>query len=137
MIIKENTKEKITQPQKVVDLLNGAMSIEDEAGKDREHLYCLGLDTRNQLKYLELVGIGIQNQALISPKEILRNAVSRGVRGIIISHNHPSGNPIPSTEDLLVTRKLKEACEVLGIILYDHVIFTEDSFHSMKDVGDL
>jgi DNA repair protein RadC len=90
------------------------------------------LNARQQIKLVELVGIGIANQAMIHPRETYRRAVIEGATSIIVAHNHPSGDTSPSDEDITVTRQLHEAGEVLGIPLLDHIIFSPTAFHSLK-----
>ena len=137
MILKEGTKEKINTPKTVADLVNKTLEMEDWAGKEREHLWSIGLDSQNRVKYLELVSIGTDAETFLSTKQILRNAVLYGVKGIIVAHNHPSEGLEVSTEDITATLKLQEACKILDIILLDHVIVTKDSYSSMKAMGEL
>lgn len=137
MILQENTKEKVNTPKTVAELLWKVLEMEDWAGKEREHLWCIGLDVQNQVKYLELVSVGTESQSLLSNKQILRNAVLYGVSGIVVAHNHPSGSIHSSAEDREATKELKSACKILGIQLMDHVIITEDSYSSMRIAGDL
>jgi DNA repair protein RadC len=79
---------------------------------------------------VELVAVGILTHATIHPRETYRRAVAQGSASIIIAHNHPSGEVDPSTDDVLATRKVQEAGEVLGIPLLDHIIFSATGFYS-------
>ena len=91
------------------------------------------LDTKSQVKMVELVSMGTINASLVHPRETFRRAVIEGSVSIIIAHNHPSGAVDPSEEDIKVTRLMHEAGKVLGISLLDHIIFTNDTFYSFKE----
>ena len=80
---------------------------------------------------------GATNQTVIDPKLIVGAALKMGASGIIISHNHPSGNAFPSTHDKAVTKQLKDGCKLFNITLLDHIIVTEDSYYSFGDEGEM
>lgn len=120
---------KLSSPQDVYDLLSESKYL------DREVFYCLHLDTKNKLLSLEEVSKGSLNAALVHPREIYKAAILRSAAGIIISHNHPSGDPEPSREDINLTSRLIEAGEIIGIDVVDHVILGNDCFYSMREEG--
>lgn len=80
-----------------------------------------------------LVSIGTATSALASPREVFQRAVLTGAISIVVSHNHPSGTTDPSYEDTVVTRRLRDAGQILGIPILDHIIVTSDAFLSLKD----
>ena len=80
---------------------------------------------------------GGTNQAVVDPKLIVGAALKMGASGIILSHNHPSGNENPSQQDRKITTLLKEGCSFFGIKLLDHIIVTEDSYYSFADEGEM
>lgn len=102
---------------------------------DREMFICMSLDTKNQPTNIEVCSIGSLNSAIIHPREFYKNALLSNVASIIAFHNHPSGNTNPSPEDIEVTKRLKEAGQILGIELLDHIIVGNDTFLSFKEKG--
>ncbi|WP_114604132.1 MULTISPECIES: JAB domain-containing protein [unclassified Staphylococcus] len=82
--------------------------------------------------------IGTINFAVIHPREIFKTAILSNATGMIIGHNHPSGDVTPSPEDIKITQRIKEISEMMGIILYDHIIFSENDHHSImkNDLDD-
>jgi DNA repair protein RadC len=90
------------------------------------------LDARQVVKLVELVSIGVLNQATVHPRETFRRAVVEGSAAIIIAHNHPSGTVSPSGDDIRVTQKMHDAGEVLGIDLLDHIVFSSDKYFSFR-----
>ena len=130
MIVLRNSKIKITKAEDVAKVFQDLLKLEDKIDREREHLYVMHLDTRQQIKLVELVVVGIMTEAMVHPRETFRRAVIEGAASIIIAHNHPSGDVTPSDNDLTFTRRLLDAGEILGIPLLDHVIFTPDKYYS-------
>jgi len=89
---------------------------------DKEHFVILHLDTKNKITKDETISIGILNASLIHPREVFKSAIKESANSIILVHNHPSGDPAPSDEDLSITEKLIKAGELLNIKVLDHVI---------------
>ena len=87
------------------------------------------LDVRSRINLVELVSLGSISAAIIHPRETFRRAVMQGSSSIIIGHNHPSGEPDPSEEDIRTTARLFEAGNVLGINLLDHIVFSDAKFY--------
>jgi DNA repair protein RadC len=102
--------------------------------QDREHFIVIGLDTKNKPLYREIVSIGTLNSTIIHPREVFKKAILMSSCSIIIAHNHPSQDLEPSQEDILVTKQLKQASEILGIKLLDHLIFNKENFKSITEV---
>jgi DNA repair protein RadC len=119
----------------VADLFRRILASESEIDQDKEHVWVMGVNAKNAAKYVELVSLGTLDCSLIQPRETFRMAISRGVKSIILAHNHPSGEAIPSNEDTNVTRNLREAGRIIGIQLLDHVIVTKDRHFSFADTG--
>ena len=99
----------------------------------KEHFVVFYLDTRNQEIKREAISVGTLNANLVHPREVFEPAIANHSAQIIVAHNHPSGDPEPSDEDLLITRRLTEAGNILGIELLDHVVIGRDSFLSFKE----
>ena len=106
--------------------------LKDIRDNKKEHFVIFFLDTRNQEIKREIISIGSLNASLVHPREVFEPAVRYSAAQIIVAHNHPSGDPEPSKEDLEVTQKLVESGKILGIDVIDHVVVTKDRFLSLK-----
>ena len=105
---------------------------QDIRNHKKEHFVVFFLYTRNQQIQREIISIGTLNANLVHPREVFEPAILHNAAQIIVCHNHPSGNPEPSDEDLAITRRLQEAGKILGIEVLDHVIVTKTTFLSIK-----
>lgn len=105
--------------------------------KTREHIVMMSLNTKNQVIGLHTIHIGTICQSLLSPRDILQQALLNNATSIMLFHNHPSGNPEISTADKSMTQKLQQACRFMDIALLDHIIIGSDSFQSHKQLGYL
>jgi DNA repair protein RadC len=109
--------------------------MKDIRNHKKEHFVVFFLDSRNQEIKRETISIGSLNASLVHPREVFEPAVKHTAAHLIISHNHPSGDPNPSTEDLHLTRRLTEAGKIMGIEILDHVIVAKDRYLSFKEKG--
>lgn len=109
--------------------------MQDMTALQQEHFVVLFLNTKNQIIYKKTIFIGSLNASIVHPREIFREAVKRSAASIICAHNHPSGVPTPSPEDIDVTNRLVEAGIIIGVELLDHVIIGDHQFISMKEKG--
>jgi DNA repair protein RadC len=100
-----------------------------------EEFHLLALDSQSQVLREVLVTRGVLNGSLVHPREVFRAAIAEAAAGIIVVHNHPSGDPTPSAEDRVVTRQLVEAGRLLDLPVYDHVIIGGDRFVSFATAG--
>jgi DNA repair protein RadC len=100
-----------------------------------EEFRLLALDSQSQVLRDVLITRGLLNSSLVHPREVFRPAISEAAAGIIVVHNHPSGDPTPSAEDRSVTRQLVEAGRLLDLPVYDHVIIAGDRFLSFATAG--
>ncbi|MGN5454909.1 MAG: DNA repair protein RadC [Candidatus Kurthia intestinigallinarum] len=107
----------------------------DMTNLKQEHFVVLYLNVKNQVIHKQTIFMGSLNASIVHPREIFREAVKRSAASIICAHNHPSGNPTPSSEDIDVTKRIQHAGEVLGIELLDHVIIGDHQFISLKEKG--
>lgn len=121
---------KISSPMDVSDLLMAELRY-----KKQEHFKTLILDTKNQVISIETITIGTLNASLVHPREVFNRAIRKSAHGIILVHNHPSGHPEPSKEDLLLTERLVESGKIIGISIMDHVIIGDGRFYSFKEQG--
>jgi DNA repair protein RadC len=101
----------------------------------QEHFVCLYLNTKNQVLHKQTVFIGSLNASIVHPREVFKEAFKRSAASLICFHNHPSGDPSPSREDIEVTKRLTECGKILGIELLDHLIIGEKKFVSLKEKG--
>ncbi|NJJ41672.1 RadC family protein [Paenibacillus apii] len=101
----------------------------------KEHFVCLFLNTKNHVIAQETLSMGSLNASIVHPREVFRAAIKCSSASIICAHNHPSGDPTPSPEDIALTRRLLEAGEIVGIDVLDHLIIGDDGFVSMKERG--
>ena len=131
-----NTREKpeikITTPRQVFDLLEQELS-----KKKKEFFKIICLDTRSKVVAIETISVGSLDTSLAHPREIFYSAIKNTAASFIIVHNHPSGDPTPSQDDIEITKKLKKLSEMLKIPLVDHVIIGGETYYSFKQNGFL
>ena len=104
-------------------------------GRDREHFGVLILDARNRLVARRTVAIGSLNASLVHPREVFRPAIVLRAARLVLFHNHPSGDPTPSPEDVALTRRLVDLGRTMGIEVLDHVVLGDGRFQSLRDGG--
>ena len=133
----EDFRYEITNPQAVVKAIRA--SIDDKA---KEHFKLLMLNTRNRIIGISRVSVGTANASLVHPREVFKTAISHGASSVVLAHNHPSGNPDPSDDDIALTRRLVEAGRLLGIEVLDHIVIGKENkekglkgFISFKEKG--
>ena len=123
-------KVRIRDSRQVADILMDEMMYEK-----RELFMTLNLNSRLQVESKSIISIGSLDSAPVHPREVFGPAVRRGAAAVVVAHNHPSGDPTPSPQDIDVTKRLISASEILGIRLLDHVIVGNGCFTSMKSEG--
>lgn len=131
------TREKIDSPELVYALLGPEMR-----SLHKESLRVLLLDTRYRLLRIEPISLGSVNESIAHPREVFRPAIISSAYGVIVVHNHPSGDPTPSQSDHSLTRRLAEAAELLQIKLLDHIVIGapaegREPYFSFKEAGVL
>ncbi|NLW22431.1 MAG: DNA repair protein RadC [Tissierellia bacterium] len=120
-------KLKVDSPHIVAELL-----MEEMRYLKREHFRILILDTKNQIISIQDVSIGNLNSSIVHPREVFRMAIKRSANSIILVHNHPSGDPTPSKEDINITHRLIDAGNIIGIKVLDHIIIGDNKYVSLK-----
>lgn len=103
--------------------------------KKKEHFISILLDVKGQIIAMDTVSVGELSSTCVNPREVFSKAIKRSAAGIIVAHNHPSGDPEPSAEDIAITKRLSEAGRVLGIKLLDHIIIGDLEFKSLATLG--
>jgi len=99
----------------------------------KEHFYIIALNSRNQS--IAEVSVGSLNASIVHPREVFAEAIKNKAASVVFAHNHPSGDPEPSEDDLVLTKRLVESGKILGIEVFDHIIVAKDEFFSFKDKG--
>ena len=103
------------------------------AGLDREHFLVCGVDAKNCIIGVNLVSVGSLTLAIVHPREVFKPLILMNAAGWICAHNHPSGDVTPSEEDRMLTNRLRQGADLLGISLLDHLILTDEHSYSFAD----
>ena len=101
----------------------------------KEHFICLHMDSQHKIICIDRVSTGSLNQSIVHPSDVFKGALLSSAAGLILVHNHPSGNAEPSSEDVAVTKRLQQAGDLIGIKVLDHVIVGEHRFTSLAERG--
>jgi DNA repair protein RadC len=128
--------EKLTEPKHIFRFWKSAVERSSWYQEDREHIVCFCLDAQYALKSFSLVSIGLLNEALAGAREVFRPAIADAAYAVIIAHNHPSGDPTPSRQDVTLAQRLHAAGSVLNIELLDFIVIGDSSFFSMAAASD-
>ncbi len=124
-------RRAVSTPEDVVALCEPQLR-----GCDREHFWALALNTKNRLIKIVEVSIGSLNASIVHPRELFKEAVRCSAASVVVVHNHPSGDPTPSSADVHLTQRLVRAGDVLGIEVLDHVVIGEGGRHaSLREMG--
>ena len=126
----QKPKTRLSSPKEVFDYLSAGMK-----GLVKEHFVAVYLDSKNRLIGQETVSVGTLDSSHAHPREIFSGAIAVGAKSVIVAHNHPSGDPTPSKEDIEITKRLQSAGRLLGIELLDHIIVGSESCVSMREEG--
>lgn len=132
--------ERIKRPgggTRILDPEAAYQFLRDRLNTPRETLIALYLDLSHRVVGEEVIAVGSVNRVFVQPKDVLLKAVETAAYGVIVAHNHPQGLPEPSKEDLEFTRRLRDACSLLGFELIDHLIVSEEGYVSLKERGFL
>jgi len=129
---KPNERYIIKSPEDGADYV-----MEEMRDLKQEHFIAMFLNTKNQVIHRQTIFIGSLNASIVHPREVYKEAVKRSAASVICAHNHPSGDPTPSQEDIHVTRRLTECGKMLGIELLDHLVIGDRNFVSLKEKGYL
>ena len=123
-------KPSVKIPEEAVNLVKGRLK-----DKKKEHFLVLLLDTRSQLIKSAEISIGSLDTSIVHPREVFKEALSASAASVIFVHNHPSGDPKPSEDDIKLTDRLAQAGEIMGIEVLDHIIIGNDKYLSLKREG--
>jgi len=120
----------IKDPEAVVKAIRA--SIKDKA---KEHFKLILLNPRNKIIGISTISIGTLNASLVHPREVFKDAITHSAASVVLAHNHPSGDPEPSEDDIKITKKLVDSGKILGIEVLDHIIIGKNNFCSFKERG--
>lgn len=123
-------KPIIRAPKDVADLFMARLRYEP-----REHFLLVLLSTKNHVLATPTISIGSLNASIVHPREVFHEAINHSAAAVILVHNHPSGDPTPSSEDIALTRKLVDVGEILEIHVLDHLIIGDNKYVSLKEQG--
>ena len=126
--------KKVSEPRDAYKILNTVFDMENQS---EEVLTMLALNTKNVVVGAFEVSRGSLNSSIVHPREIFKRALLVNAASIVVAHNHPSGDPSPSNEDINVTHRIKESGRIIGIELLDHIIIVEGKYLSLKEKGIL
>jgi DNA repair protein RadC len=126
----DNNNQVITKPKDIYEFVK-----KDLFNQTRENLYLLSLDSRNKVISKNLISIGTVNETLIHPREVYRTALLNNAVSIALAHNHPSGDPNPSSEDIKITQRIAKAGSEVGIHLLDHIVACDHKFTSLRSLS--
>ena len=121
--------KRYTSPQQVFEMFR------DLIWETKEFFLCIHLDGQNRIVCLDRVSVGSLNQSIVHPREVFSPAVKESAAAVILVHNHPTGDPAPSPEDIAITRRLREAGDIMGIKVLDHIIVGDGEFMSFVERG--
>ena len=131
-------KHETLEMESILSSQKLAKKMQQELGdKKQEHLVALYLNTQNQIIHQQTIFIGSATRSIAEPREILHYAIKHMATSLILVHNHPSGAVAPSRNDDHVTKLVKEACDLMGIVLLDHLIVSHSSYFSYREKTDL
>jgi|LSQX01.3.fsa_nt_gb DNA repair protein RadC len=122
---------KISLPSDVIPLISHL------SDRKQEHFICISLSGASEVIATRVVTVGLVNKTQVHPREVFADPITDRATGIIVAHNHPAGSLVPSKEDRFVTKILKEAGDILGIRLTDHIIFSRKGYYSFLESGQL
>lgn len=133
--LKATDKIKIQSPVEIFEIMQKILLKESTGDRKREHFWTVSLDWGNTILNIELVSLGTWNETLVKPMEVLSIPLQKKAVKLILVHNHPSGNLVPSDGDKVITDRLIQACKIMQIEVADHMIITEKSYYSFETSG--
>ena len=121
--------KKVTSPEDIIPYLKAIRN------EQQENFVCASLDGAGHVIQVRVITIGLMNHSLVHPRETFRGAIMDNAASVILAHNHPSGSLEPSSQDIAITNQLKEAGNIIGIQVLDHIIITKNASVSMRERG--
>jgi len=128
--LEPSEKPSVKTPDEAVALVMGRLK-----EKKKEHFIALMLNTRSQLIKSAEISIGSLDSSIVHPREVFKEAIAASAASVVFVHNHPSGDPQPSDDDIKLTERLSQAGDIMGIDVLDHIIIGDEKFFSLKREG--
>lgn len=136
--LSKEQKIKIANSEDIYNIMHAVLMRQTRVRRRQEYFWTIGLNTGNDIMYIELIALGKLNAVNVDPVEVLSIAVQKRCKRIILIHNHPSGQIQPSTADYRITQIISEGAKALRMEVLDHLIITEENgYYSMLDTADL
>lgn len=126
---KKNILGEVCSPSKVAKFFESELR-----HVNREHFIAVFLNTKNMITSYDVISVGSLSASIVHPREVFNKAIKKSAASIILVHNHPSGVPTPSQEDIKITERLKKVGEVVGIRILDHLVVGDESYYSFKEM---
>lgn len=128
-------KTELSSPTSVAAIMQQVLKRENKLGRSQEHFWVVGLNNANKILFIELVALGRQNRVTANPPDVFRMAIYKLAIRLILVHNHPSGQMLPSTADKAFTDRILKVGEIINIDVLDHLIVSETEHLSFADLG--
>ena len=131
----KSQKIKLLCSDDIYKVMQQVLLRENKIDRNKEHFWTIGLDNAYRILYIELISLGTTTSAPVEPMQVFRIAVQKAALHMILVHNHPSGNLRHSEEDTIITDRLMQVGNILGIEVIEHLIISETSYNSFNDTG--
>jgi DNA repair protein RadC len=135
LTIKEDLPDYLRTSRKITSSNDAYQLFRYLAQETKEEFWALHLDTKSRIICVDQVSVGSLSASIVHPRDCLKSALLSSAAAIVFVHNHPSGDATPSREDIEITKRLKECCDLLGIRCLDHIIVCENEYVSLADRG--
>ncbi|PRX56674.1 JAB domain-containing protein [Flagellimonas meridianipacifica] len=122
----------ISDTEDIARIMQKVLRRQNKLHRNKEYFWTIGLNTSNDIEYIELVTIGSNNRMILVPVDVFSFTVAKKCKKIIFCHNHPSGNLVPSRADIEFTRDMDKAAGLLGIVMLDHLIISEEDYSTIE-----
>jgi len=134
-VIQRAKESRPQQPRQRSGIMQQVLKRENKLGRSQEHFWVVGLNNANKILFIELIGLGRQNRVTANPPDVFRMAIYKLAVRLILVHNHPSGQLLPSTADKAFTDRILKVGEIINIDVLDHLVISETEYLSFADLG--
>lgn len=131
----EQKKAHTNSPESIAAIMQQVLKRENRLGRSQEHFWVVGLNTANKLLFAELIGLGRQNRVTANPPDVFRMAIYKLATRLVLVHNHPGGQMIPSAADKAFTDRIIKVGEIINVQVADHIIISETDYLSFAEMG--
>jgi DNA repair protein RadC len=130
-------REAADRPRLATPRQIAALLLPQYGGRAVEHFGIVMLDTKHRMLRVRVISVGCLDSTVVHPREVFREAAAAAAAAIVLFHNHPSGDPLPSADDLALTARMMKAGAIMGIDVLDHVILADQRYYSLAESGQL